>query len=114
MQVVASFGCRGRVGRFFAPAERRIAIARFDAGFMRRVGDVIGIRGERFPFFEFVDSDGTREGSAGSQRWSDGGMWACRPVLGGEPIETHREHGDEREAQPDQHKGRGIRDHGNS
>ncbi|MDN7676046.1 DUF3987 domain-containing protein [Burkholderia oklahomensis] len=33
---------------------------------------------------------------------------------GGEPIETHREYGDESEAQPDQHKGRGIRDHGNS
>ncbi|KVE34900.1 hypothetical protein WS69_15550 [Burkholderia sp. BDU5] len=113
MQVVAGFDHR-RWGRFFAPTKRRIAIARFGTGFMRGVDDVIGIRRERLPFVEFVDIDGTRDGSAVSRRWSDRRMWACRPVHGGEPVEAHREHCDEREAQPDQHKGRGIRDHGNS
>jgi hypothetical protein len=41
-------------------------------------------------------------------------MRACLPVLGGEPLEARRERRDEREVQPDQHKGRGIRDHGNA
>ncbi|KVQ99646.1 hypothetical protein WK10_00485 [Burkholderia ubonensis] len=110
---MASFGRRGCVSEFFTPTERWIAFARFGAGFLCGVDNVIGIRRERFPFVEFIDVDGTRDGSAVSRRGSDRGMWGCRPVHGGEPIETHREHGDEREAQPDQHKGRGIGDHGN-
>lgn len=53
------------------------------------------------PFIEFIDVDETRAGSTVSWRGSDRGVSTCRPVLGGKPIETDREHGDEREAQPD-------------
>ncbi|AOI70067.1 hypothetical protein WI29_08415 [Burkholderia ubonensis] len=77
---------------------------------MRGMDYVIGVRRVRLPFVKFVGVDG----GAVSRRGSDGGMRAYWPVFGGEPVEAHGEHGDEREAQPDQHKGRGMRDHGNS
>ncbi|AVR10395.1 hypothetical protein A8H31_24360 [Burkholderia thailandensis] len=114
MQIVACVGRLGRMGGHVTPSERRIAIDRFGVGFMRGENCVVGIRRERLPFIEFIDVDGTRGDSVVSRRGRNSCVSACRPVLGSEPIETHREHGDEREAQPDQHKGRGIRDHGNS
>ncbi|MBR8243745.1 hypothetical protein [Burkholderia multivorans] len=100
-QVVTSLGPRECIDAFFALTERRMAIARFGAGLMCGVDNGIGIRRESLPFIEFIDVDETRVGSTVSWRGSDRGVPTCRPVLGGKPIETHREHGDEREAQPD-------------
>ncbi|KVT93160.1 hypothetical protein WK60_11925 [Burkholderia ubonensis] len=111
---MASFARRRCGNGVFVSTKPGIAVVRFDGGFVRCVDDMIGIRRERFPFVGFIDIGNARAGAAASRRGRDGGKRACRPVLGREPIETHREHGDEREAQPDQDEGWGMRDHGNS
>ncbi|KVO64335.1 hypothetical protein WJ79_30885 [Burkholderia ubonensis] len=111
---MASFARRGCVDGFFVSTKRGIAVVRLDGGFVRCLDDIIGIRRERFPFVSFIDIGDARAGGATSRREHDGGDRACRPVLGREPIEAEPEHRDVRDAQPDQHKGRGMRDHGNS
>ncbi|MBN6728592.1 hypothetical protein [Burkholderia multivorans] len=60
LQVVTSLGPWECIDAFFALTERRMAIARFGAGLMCGVDNVIGIRRERLPFIEFIDVDETR------------------------------------------------------
>ncbi|MBU9345562.1 hypothetical protein KTE11_12655 [Burkholderia multivorans] len=62
LQVVASLGPRECIDAFFELTERRMAIARFGAGLMCGVDNVIGIRRERLPFIEFIDVDETGAG----------------------------------------------------